>query len=660
MRTPGKEWKICLTGEVLFGDELDKLISKATVGKSTYLPFTTPPARKTYTTPTQQSFRTAKFKCKSKGSSSTFKETQFYFSYGSYTGFAFNLNEFIVIAPVQNYFVAQKMERFLHTGKKSVSEEKDEEPQASGTVGKKRKHRRYDDTYLDIVFTSVDVNHEERPQCVLCLKILSTESMIPSKLRRYLETNHPNMAKKPRDFFSRKLKELKGQKGTFFKQASIPCNALLASYKVAHRIAMCKKPHTIAEELILPAAVDMVNILVGESAGKLLSKVPLSNNTISRRIQHMAEDLNDQFIEKMKGKDFALQLDEPTDSNKYAHLICYTRFVDCDNIVEDLFCESITAGIKAHDLFQIIDTFLSENQLDWTKCFGVCTDGGRSMSGCYGGLQALIRSKAADALWTHCIIHREALASKHLSPPLNAVMESVLKVVNFIKTRPQKLHQELYSYLVEEEHECANNYLDTVFFLSKLAYLCDIFDKLNALNLSLQGNNTHILKLSEKFATSDDVCLTHECVTLKSVFEQHLTNLSYWFEKYFPENMEKFVWIQDPFNTSAPIKFSSVEEEKLIELSCDKTLKVKFSSMGLEEFWISIKDEYPMLSAKAQQILVSFATTYLCEAGFSAVAVIKSKYCSKINVEEEIRGAVSKLIPRFEKLCSAQQAHISQ
>jgi hypothetical protein len=73
---------------------------------------------------------------------------------------------------------------------------------------------------------------------------------------------------------------------------------LLASYKVAHRIAKCKKPHTIAEELILPAAVDMVNMMIGESAGKLCSKVPLSNNTISHTIQHIAEELNDQLIEK--------------------------------------------------------------------------------------------------------------------------------------------------------------------------------------------------------------------------------------------------------------------------------------------------------------------------------------------------------------------------
>jgi len=41
-------------------------------------------------------------------------------------------------------------------------------------------------------------------------------------------------------------------------------------------------------------------------------------------------------------------------------------------------------------------------------------------------------------------------------------------------------------------------YLGFLIFLSKLAYLFDLFEKLNALNLSLQGSNTHILKLAEK------------------------------------------------------------------------------------------------------------------------------------------------------------------
>lgn len=85
---------------------------------------------------------------------------------------------------------------------------------------------------------------------------------------------------------------------------------------MSYRIAKCKKPHTIGEQLILPAAIDMVNIMVGESAEKLFSKVLLSNNTVSRRIHHMAEDLNDQLIEKIKEREFGLQLDEATDTKR--------------------------------------------------------------------------------------------------------------------------------------------------------------------------------------------------------------------------------------------------------------------------------------------------------------------------------------------------------
>jgi predicted RNase H-like nuclease len=128
------------------------------------------------------------------------------------------------------------------------------------------------------------------------MKVLASECMLPSKLKCHLETTHPSIVSNSKNT-SRKLKELNQQKGSFHKQASILSNVLLASYKVAQRIAKCKKPHTIAEELNLPA-VDMVNIMISASARKLLSKVPLSNNTISHRIQHLAEDLNDQLIEK--------------------------------------------------------------------------------------------------------------------------------------------------------------------------------------------------------------------------------------------------------------------------------------------------------------------------------------------------------------------------
>ncbi|XP_076315005.1 protein FAM200A-like [Tachypleus tridentatus] len=115
--------------------------------------------------------------------------------------------------------------------------------------------------------------------------------------------------------------------------------------------------------------------------------------------------------------------------------------MDGDKIVEDLlFCK------EYEDLFEILDTLMCENNLDWTKCVGVCTDDGCSIFGCYGVLQALVRSKVLNALWIHCIIYREALASKHSSPPLNLVLEKDMEILHGSKTHSKlKPHSELTS-----------------------------------------------------------------------------------------------------------------------------------------------------------------------------------------------------------------------
>jgi hypothetical protein len=285
------------------------------------------------------------------------------------------------------------IDKFLSINKKrEVKESKSKEK-------RKRKQRKYVDSYLDFGFTYTYKDNVERPQSVVCLKVLAAESMLPNKLKHHLITAHSNLVSKPHEYLSRKLRELNEQTATFSKRASIPATALLASNKVAYRVAKCKKTHTIAEKLILPSAVDMVTIMVGDSAAKQLLNVPLSNNTITHRI-YVSEDINDQLIEKLKYKHFGIQLDKETDNNNDSHLICYVRFIDGeDNIVEDLlFCKSITAGSKAVDLFETIDSFMDENSIDWTQCVGVCTDGARSMLGRYGGPQALIRNQAPDAL----------------------------------------------------------------------------------------------------------------------------------------------------------------------------------------------------------------------------------------------------------------------
>jgi len=88
--------------------------------------------------------------------------------------------------------------------------------------------------------------------------------------------------------------------------------------------------------------MDIVSIMLGEAATKQYMNIPLTDTTIGRRIFDLAEDIKDQLINKLKGKDFSLQLDEATDNNNDGHLICSVRFIDGGVFHEDLlFCRTI-------------------------------------------------------------------------------------------------------------------------------------------------------------------------------------------------------------------------------------------------------------------------------------------------------------------------------
>ena len=101
---------------------------------------------------------------------------------------------------------------------------------------------------------------------------------------------------------------------TISKFTQLSSKALLGSYQVAYRIVKCKKPHTIAERLILPVAVHLVSTMI-EGAAEKLKMVPLSDDTTCRRIDDMAQDIQDQLIDEMKQPEFGLQLDEATDGS---------------------------------------------------------------------------------------------------------------------------------------------------------------------------------------------------------------------------------------------------------------------------------------------------------------------------------------------------------
>ncbi len=136
-------------------------------------------------------------------------------------------------------------------------------------------------------------------------------------------------------------------------------------------------------------------------------------------------------------------------------------------------------------------------------------------------------------------------------------------------------------------------------------------------------------------------------------FLEYISALRGHFQKYFPDNSVQFDWVRDPFTAPAPDDLSSSEEEQFIEMTADSSMRLKFPSQTL------FCGEFPLIGQKAVEILLPFATSYFCKTGFFAVASLKTKYRSRLNIEHDLRVAISKLLPRFEQICSEKQAHCS-
>ncbi|XP_039178217.1 SCAN domain-containing protein 3-like [Crotalus tigris] len=346
-----------------------------------------------------------------------------------------------------------------------------------------------------------------------------------------------------------------------------------ASYLVALRIARVMTPYTIGEDLLLPAAKDLVRTMIGDEFVMKLSAISLSNDTVRRRIDDMSADILDQVIQEIKSAPlpiFSIQLDESTDVANCSQLLVYVRYInDGDFKDEFLFCKPLETTTTARDVFDTVGSFLKEHKISWEKVCGVCTDGAPAMLGCRSGFQRLVLNESPKVIGTHCMIHRQILATKTLPQELQEVMKSVISSVNFVKA--SSLNSPLFSQLcneldapnnallfhTEERWLSRGKVLKRVFELrdelktffnqkarpqfealfsdkselQKIAYLVDIFAILNELNLSLQGPNATCFDLSEKirsfqmklqlWQTKLDENKMYMLPTLSAFFEEH-------------------------------------------------------------------------------------------------------------------------------------------
>ena len=82
---------------------------------------------------------------------------------------------------------------------------------------------------------------------------------------------------------------------------------------------------------------------------------------------------------------------------------------------------------------------------------------------------------------------------------------------------------------------------------------------------------------------------------------KHLQSLQDKIEKYFPPvSTENYKWVRNPFlplDTHCILNLK--EEEELIDILNDGSIKLLHREILLDEFWIKIQNEYPNIGEKA-------------------------------------------------------------
>ncbi|GFW56762.1 SCAN domain-containing protein 3 [Trichonephila clavipes] len=228
-----------------------------------------------------------------------------------------------------------------------------------------------------------------------------------------------------------------------------------------------------------------------EKDDKDVKAMPLSKNTVSRRIDEMGEDIEKKIVENLKTRKFSVQMDEST----------------------------------------LRDNVNDIPMKDIKSCAAV---------GKKNGCLKLMKDANPEMILVHCVIHRQNLVAKNISPALNEVLHTVIKCVNVIKASTKC--ERLFKLFCEEQNEdhvrlllstevrwlskenCLKRFMELFDTLSdflndkpemkhlltidgkaSVSYLADIFEKLQGTNKTLVDAKAEIFG----FITNTELCQKH-------------------------------------------------------------------------------------------------------------------------------------------------------
>ncbi|XP_073460802.1 general transcription factor II-I repeat domain-containing protein 2B-like [Aquarana catesbeiana] len=544
------------------------------------------------------------------------------------------------------------------------------------------------------------VKTKNKPQCLVCFQILAVCKEYNVK-RHYVSQHEFQFSKYTGELRLAVISDLKSKLNS---QAPLPEPALntekaaiKASFLICEEIVKRKKAFSDGA-FIKECAVKMARAFGNEEMAKSFESVSLSHQTVARRISVMDQYITQKVHEAVKNCTyFSIAVDENVDITGTNQLIICIRTVDENfNTSEELLHLTPLQGVaKDEDIYEEVKIALGDYG-GLERCISIMTDGCKSTTLKNSVLAALLRRDGFGCLLLHCIVHEEGLVGTLLK--MADVMEVVIKVTNLIRDKkcgvtrrrfkalleeleaassdlPQnrnlrwlsegsylskffRFRKDIYLYLVELKSDpFLEMRLCDMDFLCSLAFLTDITQSLNTLNMSLQEREQNINQLFKHISAFKNKLmllklnlLRNELIHLNCCselfYEMKDTGSILDFNRFIPKIeilIENFTARFQEFNElsysfrlfSSPLTVDIVDADahyqmELCEVQADVFLASRPES-GIPFFKLLPKERYPNLRDLGLKIASMFGSTYICEKAFSDLNHIKSKYRNNIS-----------------------------
>lgn len=385
-----------------------------------------------------------------------------------------------------------------------------------------------------------------KPVCLICGTVIAV--LKRANLKRHHETNHASWKDKypmNSDTRQKKLDALLDaqRRSTIIMTSSMSQQekAAEASLRIAWILNKKKMPLD-SSETVKECIIAASQAVSTKDTTAAFEKIPLSNDTNTRRTEKIAINIKESLITKLKAApQMSICIDESVDITDIPQLVVFVRFLDGKAFREELLALIPLPGrTTGEDIFNAVKSFFEQHGIPLNRISSLVTDGAPSMVGKEKGFTARLREINPNLLSYHCIIHNSVLCSK-LNPKCAEHMDLIIKLVNFLRANSALRHREFKEFLMENEAQYLDvpyhnavrwlskgNVLKTVWgvlehittflaaieptaavnsfieFLSSeddlmmVAFMVDIFGHLNEFNLSLQGKNKVIADMRKE------------------------------------------------------------------------------------------------------------------------------------------------------------------